>query len=69
MRTRKSKIIVEYVLRCTHCGRDKMMTDTANLDLGDVIYPAEGHGDYGRCIFCRKGGLKVVRRSDLESSS
>jgi hypothetical protein len=28
--------------------------------VGDVIQPYAGGGDYGRCVFCDKPGLRVV---------
>lgn len=66
MRVHKKIGLLEFKLRCTHCGADQIMTDYANLNLGDVIHPgAGGHSEYGRCKQCRKGGLRVVDRADL----
>lgn len=67
----KNSILVEYLLRCEHesCQKDQKMTDVAQLNLGDVIYPSVGHRNYGRCCLCGRKGLRVINRSDLGSSS
>lgn len=70
MRYRKKVGLLEFKLRCVNCGADQIMTDYANLNLGDVIHPGVGgHSEYGRCKQCRKGGLKVIDRSDLRPPS
>lgn len=51
-----------YKLRCEHCKRDQQMASITDLHLGQVIRPANPGGDFGRCLFCKREGLKVIDR-------
>jgi len=59
-----TSMLVEYLLRCTKCGKDHKATMVANLNLGDVIVPPTTGSKYGRCVLCHNPGLRVMRRSD-----
>jgi ribosomal protein L37E len=43
---------------CIHCG----MMHTIEMrqhEVGQILMPYEGGGDYGRCLRCGKEGLRV----------
>lgn len=61
---RKTALLVEYLLRCPKCGKDQVLVDVANLNLGETIGPATNKSKYGRCVLCGHEGLMVMRQSD-----
>jgi len=66
---RKTSVLVEYRLRCPTCMREQKLTHGASWNIGDTIMPAKGHGDLGRCVFCRHDGLFVLERLEAPVES
>jgi hypothetical protein len=65
MRTIQSSFLVHYTLRCLKCNREHKFVHAPVWNIGDTIMPAAGHGDQGRCVFCRSDGLQVIHRSEV----
>jgi hypothetical protein len=59
-RTTAATYAPTYRLRCETCGRDQRMASIKSLEIGRVIRNAPGGGNYGRCLFCKRSGLKVI---------
>lgn len=61
-----TKLLAEFLVRCLSCNFDqKMTTGSGTLQLGDIVMPEPGYGEYfGRCRKCGRSGLKVIKRSD-----
>lgn len=47
---------------CIHCGREHEVEvhSGMNVYIGMVIEPHPGGGQWGRCRFCKKAGLRAV---------
>jgi len=44
---------------CIHCGMvHKIRID--KHELGQIMLPYAGGGNYGRCLKCKRGGLRVT---------
>jgi hypothetical protein len=43
---------------CVHCGAEKLMRWTRQ-NINDVLKPYPGGGEYGRCLRCKRTGLRV----------
>lgn len=65
---RKTDVLVEYRLRCKNpdCMREQKLIHGRSWNIGDTIMPAVGHGDLGRCVFCRHDGLLVLQILEAE---
>jgi len=54
----------EHTLKfeCTHCGRvhEIKVPESRQVHKGDIITPYPGGGNYGRCHFCRRPGLRAI---------
>lgn len=64
----KTGVLVEYRTRCTNpeCGREQFVTHGRSWLVGEIIEPAKGHGDLGRCYYCRHDGLLVLQIYEAE---
>jgi hypothetical protein len=43
---------------CNHCGAERLMRWT-NHNINDILKPYPGGGNYGRCLRCKRAGLRV----------
>lgn len=47
---------------CIHCDRPRevQIHEGMGITKGQVIMPYAGGGNWGRCLFCRKAGLRAT---------
>ena len=45
---------------CVSCGMEHHNLENAQYQIGQVITPSPGMGNYGRCNWCHKPGLRII---------
>ena len=67
MKPKKPKYIHVIKFRCTKCERDQQVEvhEGMHIEVGTVIYPYSGGGEWGKCRFCKAGGLRALDAPEL----
>ena len=62
MKPKKPNYIHEIKFVCVHCGRERMVEvhESMRVQPGSMIQPYAGGGNWGRCLFCKRAGLKAT---------
>ena len=69
MTTRKeADHIHKIVFECGNCGRKREVEvhEGMAIEVGTVVQPYAGGGNWGRCLFCKAGGLKAVTAPEIK---
>lgn len=46
-------------IQCIHCDATRS-TPMEKYSVGEILEPYPGGGNYGKCIRCKKPGMKVI---------
>jgi hypothetical protein len=67
-----TKVKVSHVhkitFECIHCQRTRVIEvhENMGIELGTVIKPYSGGGNWGQCLFCKKGGLRATEATPVK---